>query len=408
MNFISNIVDYINSLSAFTEAIFALAIIGVIFVLTYIVYIFSSKYILDIHKNNLRKKDIEWIKFLLKFRILNKLYMLIPPVFLYVVINITKHDYSEFTISVNSIILKLTIIWIIIIISILIASILNALNLVYQSTFDMSKHIPIRGYIDLIKVITWIIAIILIISSILDVSPVNMLAGLGALSALILLVFKDTILGFISNIQLTAYDIIRIGDWVEVTQHNVSGIILDITLNTVKIQSFDKSIVTVPSYDIITRGIINWQGMYDAGERRMVKHINVDIYTIKFCDDILINKIKNIQYMKKYLDINTDSNVDVSTDSNVEKNKIDIKISNLTLYKYYSLEYLYANKNIIKKKNARLSVHYLQSSPEFGLPVEIYAYINKTNSTEFDKIQSAIIEHLIIMLNVFDLKPYQR
>ena len=244
-----------------------------------------------------------------------------------------------------------------------------------------------KGLVQVFQVLLFFIGAIIIISVLINKSPATLFAGLGASAAILMLIFKDTILGFVSGVQLSANDMIRIGDWIQLPDGSANGIVLEITLNTVKIQNWDNTISTVPPYTLVNTTFKNWRGMQESGGRRVDKTIKLDVSTLKFCTPEMITRIRQeIPWLE---------NIE-STDEN--------KLTNVQLYRLYIERYLRSHPIV----NANLDLIISQKEPtEFGLPIEVYFFLTDKVWDEFERIQSDIFDHLLVMVKVFDLELYQ-
>ncbi|MDG1692464.1 MAG: mechanosensitive ion channel [Methylophilaceae bacterium] len=220
-------------------------------------------------------------------------------------------------------------------------------------------------------------AAVLIVSMMLDKSPLAFLTGLGAASAIIILVFKDTILGFVASVQVASYDMVRIGDWITINSLKVDGDVEDVSLNTVKIRNFDKTVTTIPTSSLITNGVQNWRGMEETKGRRIKRAINIDIKTIKFCDETLLNKLSKVAMLTKYIK-------DKIEEINSQNAKINSKsedlngraLTNIGLFRKYIYNYLTESEHIRND----LTFLILQLQPgQSGIPIEIYVFTNDTN-----------------------------
>ena len=268
------------------------------------------------------------------------------------------------------------------------------------------RHQPIRSYIQIIKIILVGLGAIFAISIIVDKSPWLLLTGLGALSAVLLLIFKDTITGFVANIQVSAYDMVRIGDWITIPQYHVDGDVMDISVNTVKIRNFDKTVLTIPTNALIQSGVQNWRGMTESGGRRIKRAIHLDINTIRFCDETLLERLRNIQLLTKIIDKKLDDIRLSNKKHNIDtKNPINgRKLTNIGLFRYYIEAYLKSLSTI----NFSLTFLVRQLAPtETGLPLELYIFTNDTNWVRYEAIQADIFDHLLAALPIFELKIYQ-
>jgi miniconductance mechanosensitive channel len=260
----------------------------------------------------------------------------------------------------------------------------------YNRFFLIAKDLPIKTYLQVASMICWLISLILIISTLGDKSPVSMLTGLGAISAVLMFTFKDSILGLVSSIQVSAYEIARIGDWITIGSKDIDGEVIDISLNIVKVRKFDKTIVSFPTQELMQQSVTNWRGMVDSGGRRIKRSIYIDANYIKFCDQKLLNDLLNKELRNP--SINTQNQ--------------EILHTNLGLYREYIKSYLSTRQDIFCDGFTFL-IRQLESTSE-GLPLEIYAFTKTTNWVEYEEIQANIIEHLIAILPSFQLKIFQK
>ena len=244
-----------------------------------------------------------------------------------------------------------------------------------------------KGLVQVFQVLLFFIGGIIIVSVLINKSPATLFAGLGASAAILMLVFKDSILGFVAGVQLSANDMIRIGDWIQLPDGSANGIVLEITLNTVKIQNWDNTISTVPPYTLVNTTFKNWRGMQESGGRQVDKTIKLDMSTLKFCTPEMITRIRQqIPLMEK-----------------IELTDMD-KLTNVQLYREYIVRYLRFHPIV----NANLDLIISQKEPtEFGLPIKVYFFLTDKVWDEFERIQSDIFDHLLVMVKEFDLELYQ-
>ncbi|MCK4853828.1 MAG: mechanosensitive ion channel, partial [Bacteroidales bacterium] len=282
---------------------------------------------------------------------------------------------------------------------------INALHQIYLTT-PISQGRPIKGYVQVVKIIIYFIAIILIIASLTKESPGKLLTGLGAMAAVLMLVFKDTILGFVASIQLSANKMVVPGDWISMPSHNADGTVLDISLNTVKVQNWDKTIATVPTYALVSESFQNWKGMEESGGRRIKRSINIDMNSVRFVDDELADRFKKIQFLKDYV---------VSREAEIikynEEHKIDGSIlvngrrmTNLGTFRKYIEEYLHRHPKI--HNDMTFLVRQLQPD-ERGLPIEIYVFSNDQAWANYEAIQADIFDHILAVIPEFELRVFQ-
>ncbi|QKF59752.1 mechanosensitive ion channel family protein [Aliarcobacter lanthieri] len=260
--------------------------------------------------------------------------------------------------------------------------------------------------IQSIKLIFGIICFIYVISILMDKSPVAILSGLGAMSAVLMLVFKDTILGFTAGLQLSTNKMVQVGDWIEMPKYGADGDIIDIGLNVVKVRNFDKTITTIPTYALVSDSFKNWQGMREAGGRRIKRAIKIDINSIKFLNDDDIKRLEKANLLAPYLKKKRDEIEEYN-----EKNHFDLSVSvngrrltNIGTLRAYIETYLKNHPNI--NKNMTIMVRQLAPS-EYGIPLEIYCFTSTTVWIDYENIQSDIFDHIYSVLGDFGIKSYQ-
>lgn len=265
---------------------------------------------------------------------------------------------------------------------------------------------PISSYFQLVRLILYIIAAILGLSIILAKSPIYLLGAFGAMTAVLLLIFKDTILGLVASIQISANDMVRIGDWVEMPKYNADGDVIAINLNTVKVSNWDKTITTIPTYYFITESFKNWRGMQMSGGRRIKRTIQVSINSIKFVDPEMRERFKNIDLIKDFIlerqveieEYNQEKAVNTSVLINGRR------MTNVGVFRKYIEKYLENHPGI----HQDMTMMVRQQEPgEHGLPIEIYCFTNTVSWTEYENIQSDIFDHLVASVSFFDLVIFQ-
>ena len=261
--------------------------------------------------------------------------------------------------------------------------------------------------LQIIKVVLYIIGIIILIAILIGQNPIVLLGGIGAMTAVVSLIFKDAILGFVAGIQLTANDMIRIGDWVEMPKYSADGTVIELSLTTVKVRNFDNTITSIPAYTMVSDSFINWRGMELTGGRRIKRALYINTADIKFCNDSMIEKFGKIDLLKNYLgqkiqDINS-HNTQLSADLDEPVN--GRRLTNLGTFRAYIFEYLNNHPGI--HKGMLIMVRQLKSEGE-GVPLEIYAFTNTTKWTEYEKIQADIFDHLYAVAPEFELSLFQK
>jgi miniconductance mechanosensitive channel len=285
-------------------------------------------------------------------------------------------------------------------------SLLNILDIWYRSHSNTHDH-TIKGGVQLIQLFAVLVAIIMIASILMNKSPVMLLSGLGAVAAVLILIFQDTILALVSGIQLSTNHMIRLGDWIELPSENVDGVIVDIALHTVKVQNWDMTIVTVPTRKLTVETFINWRGIYEAGGRRIKRALNIDMRSVRFLNDEEIERLKDFVLLDDYLNEKRQEieawnhNIEVKGAKPVNGRRI----TNIGTFRIYVEKYLRSLKTV----NPNLTILVRQLQPDdTGLPIEVYCFANTTDWYTYEKIQADIFDHLLAILPVFDLRVFQR
>ncbi len=289
--------------------------------------------------------------------------------------------------------------------SMVIAAMFDALGDIYD-THDISRERPIKSFIQLINILVYGVCAILVLSTLLEKSPWALLSGLGALTAILLLVFKDSILGFVAGIQLSTQDMVRKGDWVEMPRYGADGDVIDISLTTVKVQNFDKTITTIPTYALVSDSFKNWRGMDESQGRRIKRAISIDIGSVCFCDAEAIESFRGIQLLEPYLAERTREIEASNKESGVDTNCVlnGRCLTNLGVFRQYVKCYL-ANHPLI---NRDMTFLVRQLAPtEKGVPIQVYVFSADKRWTQYEEIQGDIFDHIIAAVPEFRLRVFQ-
>ena len=324
----------------------------------------------------------QWDSLLLKRKVVHHLVHTIPGILVYALLPLA------FIRGKGLLLLSQKICAVYIVFALLLA--INGFILVFLDMYNMrqvNKNRPIKGFMQVLQVLLFFIGGIVIIAILIGKSPASLFAGLGASAALLMLVFKDTILGFVAGIQLSANDMLRPGDWITVPGSNANGIVQEITLNTVKIQNFDNTISTIPPYTLVSASFQNWRGMVESGGRRVMKSIFLDLNTIKFCTPDMLNTFrKEIPLLADY------------------KPDEGVTPTNSQMFRVYVEKYLTSLP--VVNTDLDLIISQLQST-EYGVPIQIYFFSRNKIWKEYERIQSDIFDHFFAMIPKFELKVYQ-
>ena len=275
-----------------------------------------------------------------------------------------------------------------------------------SSKYDALKDRPIKGYIQIVKIILNVFIFIIVFAILSGQSVTYYISGLGALTAVLLLVFQDTILSFVASVQIGQNNIINNGDWIEVPEYGADGDVIDIALHTVKVQNWDKTITSIPTSKIISTSVKNWRGMSEFGGRRIMRSITIDISSIKFLSIQEIENLKKIPPIRSYLDEKIKEVQMFNDDSSKDASQIEQRnLTNIGTFRAYVENYLRQNENL-DTENMTFLVRQLSPSNQ-GVSVQIYTFTKTTDWVEYEKIQSDIFDHLLAVLHKFDLRAYQ-
>lgn len=385
----------------FARAVEVLSVLLIIGIVSYIVDRVSKKVIVGFIAQIVKRSKNQWDDIILKRKVFNRLAHLAPALVIHYTIYLVFNDYPKLVDFIQMVIyIYMTIVAIIVIISFL-----RALHDIYLHT-PISKNRPIKGYIQLINILIVIVGAILIYSYITGNSVKGVLAGLGALAAVIMLVFKDTILGLVASVQLTANNMVKIGDWISMPSHNADGTVMEITLNTVKVQNWDKTISTIPTYALVSDSFANWRGMEESGGRRIMRSINIDMRSVRFCNADLLAKLKRIHFLHGYIEQKA-----LELEEHNKKNNIDNtvvvngrRLTNLGIFRKYIEEYLKRHPKI--NNDMTFLVRHLQPTDK-GLPIQIYVFSRDQEWAKYEAIQADIFDHIISVIPEFELKVFQ-
>jgi len=296
--------------------------------------------------------------------------------------------------------------YMVLMITLSLTAMLSAANTIYATT-PVAKERPLKGFVQLAQIIVWILGGVLIVAAVLDRSPLLLLSGFGAMTAILLLVFKDTILSLVASVQLTAQDMVRVGDWIEMPQFGADGDVVDVQLHTVKVQNWDKTITTIPTHRLVTGSFKNWRGMSQSGARRIKRAILIDLSSVRIQTRDEVEHFKRFTLLNGYIRNKEqeliDYNAGLVTELDADVNKR--RLTNVGTFRAYAYNYLKNHPRI--DKDMTLIVRQLAPGPE-GLPLEIYCFTNTTEWAVYEDIQSDIFDHLLAIVPEFGLRLYQK
>ncbi len=379
-----------------------LILVAIATILAIIADYLTKKILLNTLSRIIKKSKTKWDDILLEKRVFNRLAHLAPAFVIYVFAEVMFSDFHDI---IAQVLMSLIEVYIIILIVQAINSLLNGAKEIYDS-LPISRNRPITGYIQLIKILLYFIAGIIILSVVLNIKIMVFITGLGAVAAILLLIFKDTILGFVASIQLSENDMVKPGDWISMPKFEADGTVLEVTLNTVKVQNWNKTISTIPTYALVSESFQNWKGMEKSGGRRIKRSLLIDMKSIKFCDEKMLNKLEQIKLLSDYI---KDKRKVIDNAESLDNNPEIIKankrlLTNIGTFRKYIEYYLHNNPKI--HEDMTFLVRQLQPT-EKGLPIEIYVFSTDQDWVKYEAVQSDIFDHLLAIISEFDLRIFQ-
>jgi len=366
-------------------------------ILSLLALAFTRRVLLRLLAAVIRRSKSKWDDYLLSSGTFDRLAHLAPAVVIYLC--------SPLFPEIKTWISRLVLCYVAFVVAFSLDKLLNAIDEIYRN-FEISKERPIKGFLQIIKIFLYAVAVVISVSALIDRSPLLLLSGLGAATAVLLLIFQNTILGFVAGIQLSANDMVRIGDWIEMEKYKADGTVIDITLHTVKVQNWDKTVTTIPTQALVTDSFKNWRAMEESGGRRIKRAVYIDITSIRFCDEAMLERFKKIQLLRDFLETrefeiavyNAANDIDTSLLINGRH------LTNIGVFRAYVQAYLKNHPGV----NHNMTEMVRQLPPgQYGLPIEIYVFTTTTNWREFEAIQSAIFDHIFAVVPEFGLRIYQ-
>lgn len=350
----------------------------------------------------IRKTNADWDDILLEQGVFRKLGHIVPAIVISELSPVAFTDYP----AVVPAITQITDAFVALVIIRVIVSFISALA-IFLNRSPKFRDKPIASFTQLAKIIIWSVGAIILFGIVLGKNPITLFTALGAVSAVLILVFKDTILGFIASIQLTINDMVRIGDWVSVPKYGADGDVIEINLTTVKVANWDKTISTVPTYSFVSDSFKNWRGMQESGGRRIKRSVNLKISMVRFCDEEMLNRYSKIELVREYIAERREEIVRYNREKNVDTEGSVVngrRMTNIGVFRMYILNYLRQNPNL----NQEMTCMVRQLEPtETGVPLEIYCFSAIKAWIDYERIQSDIFDHILAAVHHFDLEVFE-
>lgn len=382
--------------SGFASLLSALTLVVIVVIISWVFNLVAKSIISNVVSRIVRRTASTWDDIFLEQKVFTRLSHFAPAIIIWAMAGWALKEYPNWLTIVH----RLTYIYMVAIGTVVIISFINAWHEIYQ-TLPISQHRHIRGYVQLVKLFIYTITFLLIFSVVFKKDIGSIVAGLGAMAAVLLLIFKDTILGFVASIQLSANEMLKIGDWITIPGRNVDGTVTDITLNTVKVQNSDKTIITVPTYALVNESFQNWKGMEQSKSRQVRRDFLIDMRSIRFIDEELRERFGRNELMRGFLEKYVTQNELFESGNLLPDQGLP---TNLALFRYYAEAYIKSNP-LIDQGQVVLLKH-LKSDGN-GLALQVIFFSKGYQTVPYENLQSEIFEHLFAITGLFGLKLFQ-
>lgn len=378
-----------------------IAFLGVLLV-AYLADAVCRKLLLRLVERLVKQTKATWDDVVFDRKVMVHLSRMVAPILIYILLPLAFADAQSATLSL---IMRFCMIFIIVMFLSFISSLLTAVYTVYSDR-EQFRDRPLKGLLQTVQVILYFIGGIIVVSILIDRSPAVLLTGLGASAAVLMLVFKDSIMGFVSGIQLSANKMLKVGDWITMPKYGADGDVIEVSLNTVKVRNFDKTITTIPPYALVSDSFQNWSGMEESGGRRIKRSINIDMNSVKFCTPEMLEKYRKVQLLSSYVEktekVIAEYNEEHGIDNSILVN--GRRQTNLGVFRAYLSCYLKSHPGV--NHNMTCMVRQLQPTDR-GLPLELYFFAATTSWIPYEDLQSDVFDHLLAIVSEFDLHVFQ-
>ena len=376
-------------------------ILVIVLVLAWVGNFIAKKIILRITRRFIKKSKTQWDDILDEHRVFTLLSHLVPAIIIYLFTPFVFID----TLGAGWFMRVVSLIYMIVVGMLVLNAFLSSVVDIYR-TYSFARRMPIRGFVQVVKILIFITGGIIILGMVIGRDPTKILAGFGAMTAVLMLIFKDAILGFVAGIQISANNMVHLGDWIEMPKYGADGDVIDISLTTVKVQNWDKTISTIPAYALISDSFKNWRGMSDSGGRRIKRAINIDMNTVKFCNPMMLDKFRRFEHIAEYIDAKQNEIDEYNITGNVDNTELvnGRRMTNVGTFRAYVIAYLKNHPKI--NQNMTFLVRQLKPT-ECGLPIEIYVFSSDKVWANYEAIQADIFDHILAVVPEFGLRVFQ-
>ncbi len=378
-------------------------VIGGTLLCALLVHLIVKTVILNVIGRVVRRTPTQWDDFLIKRGFFTRIVHLAPAVIIYLSAPLYTPPFFEWDLRIA--IQRIAFGYMIVVGVLIVNAALNSIADIY-GTLEIARRNPIKGFIQGAKILVWIVGGIFLVAKLTGQEPWGVVAGIGAITAVLLLVFKDTILGLVASVQIFVNNMVLIGDWIEMPKYGADGAVIDITLTTVKVQNWDNTITTIPTYALISDSFKNWRGMQESGGRRIKRSIQIDMNTVKFCTDEMLERFGQFKLLTDYIQNKLKEVNDYNTDRQIDPSQVidGRRLTNVGTFRAYVKAYLADHPKI----HPKMTFLVRQLAPtDRGLPIEVYVFSSDTAWVSYEEMQADIFDHILAVLPEFDLAVFQ-
>ena len=376
------------------------ALVIIVTVLSWVANFIAKLVINTVVTRIVKRTTSQWDDIFLEQKVFTRLSHLAPALVIWFMAAWALKAYPVWLIVVH----KIAYIYMVVAGMIVLLAFIEAWHQIYN-TLAVAQHRHIKGYVQLVKILVIVITVLITISVVFKQDISTILASLGAMAAVLILVFRDTLLGLVASIQLSADNMLRVGDWITIPRRDVDGVVIDITLNNVKVQNFDKTIINVPTYSLVNDSFQNWKGMEEAGVRQIKRVIFIDMKSIRFLDNELKMRLSAIPVLKEYIE-SSENAIEGKEPIDKDNNFFNAsRLTNLGVFRYYTEAFV--RRHPLIDKNQPFVVRHRPPEGN-GLPLQVYGFSLNNLMVPYENIQSEIFEHLLAIMSEFGLKVFQQ
>jgi miniconductance mechanosensitive channel len=398
---LANSIDRIGDWIASSPTLAFLLGVSVVLVLAGLVFLVTRRYLLRLIAKGISKTKLTWDDALLGQRVLHRAALLAPILVVYYGVALIPYIPQ----GTAAFVVRVALAAMVLVVVLTLGALLGAVNQIY-SDYPVSKDLPIKGYLQIVSILVYVLGGILVVALLLDRSPWFFMTGLGAMTAVLMLVFRDTILSLVASVQLLSNDMVRIGDWVEMPKYGADGDVVDVALHTVKIQNFDKTITAIPTYKMIADSFKNWRGMKESGGRRIKRSISLDMNSVRFLTPSDIERFSGFELLADYMGAKRreleEYNREHPQGGTVANSR---RLTNIGTFRAWVVAYLRQHQ-AIDDEGMTFLVRQLDPGPE-GLPLQVYVFARETAWVAYEGIQADIFDHVLAMVPEFGLRAFQ-